>query len=284
MSGRLFVVVPFLDEASGITPTLVALAGQTDADFAVIFVDNGSRDDTRAVIADFAAQHPALHMEVLDEPEKGTGAAADSGFRRAIQRGAWAIARTDADCLPAPDWIAATKRALRERGLEFVAGAIKPRDDDYRLGIRDRLLIPALVAVAAWFGTVRPGNRGPQYRTGYMMAAGNNLAILAETYARILNEAESAGPDRDAQIERARRAWSQGFVAEAIDTFCRTQEIMDVSGRIVKRLTTGLLHAGAQSIEWDGRTDRGLPGLSGLYLVRARCGRETSTAKVLLLR
>ncbi len=53
---------------------------------------------------------------------------------------------------------------------------------------------------------------------------------LAETYARILTEAESAGGDRDAQIERARRAWSQGFVAEAIDTFCRTQEVMDVSG------------------------------------------------------
>ena len=53
---------------------------------------------------------------------------------------------------------------------------------------------------------------------------------LAETYARILTEAESAGSDRDAQIERARKAWSQGFVAEAIDTFCRTQDVMDVSG------------------------------------------------------
>ena len=53
---------------------------------------------------------------------------------------------------------------------------------------------------------------------------------LSETYARILKEAESAGGDRVAQIERARKAWSQGFVAEAIDKFCRTQEVMDVSG------------------------------------------------------
>src|ERR1700682_3285 len=53
---------------------------------------------------------------------------------------------------------------------------------------------------------------------------------LAETYTRILNEAESAGGDRVAQIERARKAWSHGFVAEAIDRFCRTQEVMDVSG------------------------------------------------------
>src|ERR1044071_697904 len=53
---------------------------------------------------------------------------------------------------------------------------------------------------------------------------------LSETYARILKEAESAGGDRIAQIEAARKAWSQGFVADAIDKFCRTQEVMDVSG------------------------------------------------------
>ena len=52
---------------------------------------------------------------------------------------------------------------------------------------------------------------------------------LAETYTRLLREAEGPG-GRDAEIERARKVWSQGFVAEAIDRFCRTQEIMDVSG------------------------------------------------------
>src|ERR1700758_4121491 len=54
---------------------------------------------------------------------------------------------------------------------------------------------------------------------------------LAATYTRIVKEAESAGSDRVAQIERARKSWSHGFVAEAIDRFCRTQSVMDVSGR-----------------------------------------------------
>lgn len=53
----------------------------------------------------------------------------------------------------------------------------------------------------------------------------------AETYQRILKEAESGGGSRETQIERARAAWSKGFVAEAIDKFCRTTEVMDVSGR-----------------------------------------------------
>ena len=62
---------------------------------------------------------------------------------------------------------------------------------------------------------------------------------LAETYVRILNEAESAGSDRVVQIERARKVWSQGFVAEAIDRFCRTQDVMDVSGRPHRGVLTG---------------------------------------------
>ncbi len=53
----------------------------------------------------------------------------------------------------------------------------------------------------------------------------------AETYERILKEAEAGGGGREKEIERARRAWSQGFVAETIDQFCRSSEVMDVSGR-----------------------------------------------------
>ena len=53
----------------------------------------------------------------------------------------------------------------------------------------------------------------------------------AETYERILKEAESGGGSREAEIDRARRAWSHGFVAEAIDKFCASNEVMDVSGR-----------------------------------------------------
>jgi gamma-glutamyltranspeptidase / glutathione hydrolase len=53
---------------------------------------------------------------------------------------------------------------------------------------------------------------------------------IADTYTRVLREAASAGEDRVAQIEQARKTWSQGFVAEAIDKFCRTQDILDTSG------------------------------------------------------
>lgn len=45
---------------------------------------------------------------------------------------------------------------------------------------------------------------------------------LADTWERLLREAEAAGSNREAQLEAARKAWSQGFVAESIDRFVRT--------------------------------------------------------------
>src|SRR5204863_330497 len=42
-----------------------------------------------------------------------------------------------------------------------------------------------------------------------------------------------------AQIEKARKVWSQGFVAAAIDKFCRTQAVMDTSGSPHKGVLTG---------------------------------------------
>jgi gamma-glutamyltranspeptidase / glutathione hydrolase len=62
---------------------------------------------------------------------------------------------------------------------------------------------------------------------------------LAETYTRALHEAESAGGDRIKQIEAARKVWSQGFVAAAIDRFCATQEVMDTSGERHRGVLTG---------------------------------------------
>ncbi|MDJ0391389.1 gamma-glutamyltransferase family protein [Roseomonas sp. E05] len=62
---------------------------------------------------------------------------------------------------------------------------------------------------------------------------------LAATYARVVKEAEAAGGDRVAQIDAARRAWYEGFVAEAIDRFCRTTEVLDASGRVHGGVLTG---------------------------------------------
>jgi len=54
---------------------------------------------------------------------------------------------------------------------------------------------------------------------------------IAATYRRILAEAEAGGGDRERQIEAARDAFYRGFVAEAVDRYYRTAEVMDSTGR-----------------------------------------------------
>ena len=60
---------------------------------------------------------------------------------------------------------------------------------------------------------------------------------LAATYRRVLAEAEAASGDRDEQIEAARRAWYDGFVAEEIGRFAETA-VMDVTGQRHRGLLT----------------------------------------------
>ncbi len=62
---------------------------------------------------------------------------------------------------------------------------------------------------------------------------------LAATYRRILETAEAAGSDRDRQIEAARATFQGGFVAQAIEDFCRDTQALDSSGRRHRGLLTG---------------------------------------------
>ena len=178
----LWVVVPFYNEARGIGATLAALAAQADADFTLVLVDNASTDDGATVVRDFFARHPTMRWEIVHEPQKGTGAAADTGMRHAIARGARWIARTDADCLPDAGWTRAIRHAFTQRQLQFVAGRIRPRLDEGRVSRTQRAILAAMIWLAEHYGRLH--RRGPQFRYPYFMAAGNNLAIEAELYLR----------------------------------------------------------------------------------------------------
>jgi gamma-glutamyltranspeptidase / glutathione hydrolase len=68
-----------------------------------------------------------------------------------------------------------------------------------------------------------PGGRVPAPESLFARPA------LAATYERIIREA--VGTTREARIEAARGAWYRGFVAEAVDRFFRSTDVLDVTGR-----------------------------------------------------
>lgn len=103
----------------------------------------------------------------------------------------------------------------------------------------------AIESVADTFRKHWPGS-AEIYLANGVPAPGSRFANrpLAAVYQRILDEAEQAGPGREQQIEAARRAFYEGFVAEAITAYLTGTEVMDVTGRPQRGLLTGADLAG----------------------------------------
>jgi glucosyl-3-phosphoglycerate synthase len=132
------VVVPARDEQDVIERCLQALAAQTvtPSAFETIVVADDCRDAT-AEVARTAARRLGLRLVVLQGPGAGTGparrlgmdAAADRLLSLGLDRGL--IATTDADSMPACDWLERQLDHLA-RGADVVAGMIELDDDDVR--------------------------------------------------------------------------------------------------------------------------------------------------------
>jgi gamma-glutamyltranspeptidase/glutathione hydrolase len=145
-----------------------------------------------------------------------------------------------APCVPGA--FDAWMRLLLEHGTMTLADILGPA-----LGYASRGY-PLVARISAAIATVRrlfetewpssaaiylPGGRVPE--PGRLFSN----PTLAAAYQRLLGEAEAASADREGQIAAARRIWSTGFVAEAVDRFCRTQAVMDSSGRRHRGILTG---------------------------------------------
>jgi gamma-glutamyltranspeptidase/glutathione hydrolase len=99
----------------------------------------------------------------------------------------------------------------------------------------------SLEILAPMFGAEWPTSAATYLDGGRAPAAWTRLRLtaLAETYQRIVADAEAAGGDREAQLEAARDAWYRGFVAAAVDRHCRTTSWLDTSGERHGGLLTG---------------------------------------------
>jgi len=109
------VVIPVRDGAQTLPALLDALERQTLARdrFEVIVVDNGSRDATGALARERGAR-------VVEEPRPNRAQARNRGVDAAS---AAAIAFTDADCVPAPEWLSELSACLERSPL--TAGAVE---------------------------------------------------------------------------------------------------------------------------------------------------------------
>ncbi len=125
-------------------------------------------------------------------------------------------------------------RLLRDHGTMSLRAVLEPVIAYARNGYPvTKAMAETIRNVARLFREAWPSSAAVYLPGGAMPAAGSLFAnpALADTYERLLKEAEAAGGDRVRQIEAARASFYRGFVAETIERFCRTSEVLDSSGR-----------------------------------------------------
>ncbi len=179
--------------------------------------------------------------------------------------------RMDVICGQGPSPQAATIARFRELGLDLVPGSgllapcVPGAFDAWALMLRDygtigldEALAPAIHYAEGGYplvsriidtiATVRELFTDEWKTSAAVYLPGGNLPdasrlfrnpALALTYRRFAGIATEAPGNREARIDAVRKAWSEGFIAEAVDRFCRQTEAMDSSGRRHRGLLTG---------------------------------------------
>lgn len=196
MIQRLAVVVPVFNEPE-VTRTLDALRRQHGSDgLSIYVVDNGSTDDTLQRVHAVAAEHPDLDLTVLSEPQKGTGAASDTGFRAAIADGHELVARTDGDSEPAEDWAVRIRTLFHDHpGIQLAGGTSVPlRDRYYRWG--DDMLMPGALVLLRIMMAAKHVDA-----TYLRFVAGHNMAVRSSAYLATGGIARTAIDQRDEDID-----------------------------------------------------------------------------------
>lgn len=157
------VVIPAYNEEKYLGACLAALQKQTTTlPYEVIVVNNASTDTTCHV----AEQQKMPNLRLIDEPQKGRGAASATGFAAATGS---IILSTDADATPPPNWLEEMSRYFKDPTIIAVSGTCYITD---RTWLDNKL-----------FNLIQPlAMHLHRLVFGSYWLTGSNFAIRAETY------------------------------------------------------------------------------------------------------
>jgi glycosyltransferase involved in cell wall biosynthesis len=179
--GRMIAVVPAYDEEAAIGAVVREIAA-TDARFDVVVVDDGSADDTAAVAAAAGATVVQLPYNL------GIGAAVQTGFRFALQRGYDVAVRLDGDGQHDPRELRKLLAPLESGEADIVTGSRFADDDPaYRPPLARRVGIVFFARLVS----VLTGQRVTDTTSGFQALNRRAIALFAEDYPSDYPEVEA---------------------------------------------------------------------------------------------
>jgi len=112
---------------------------------------------------------------------------------------------------------------------------------------------------------------------------------VIDTWSIVASTVDVGDPPRSAIGLRLRAEpnparGSLALVVEAGASGEQSVAVLDLSGRLVRRLSSGWREGGVRRVLWDGADDAGAPAPTGVYLVMLRSGTRSTQTRVTLLR
>lgn len=171
---KLSIVIPALNESELIRHLLRSFNHQTNPNFEIVIVDNGSSDDTRDIVREFARSEATYRLHLLSQELKGVGHARKRGMDQAVvrcvgDRSIDYIAGTDADSTVPPNWVEGLYRGFETTKADFLAGEVE---------FFPRATFPRAL-------TMIDTARRVTNRYGMPMVRGVNFAIRTEAYVGV---------------------------------------------------------------------------------------------------
>ena len=124
------IIVPCYNEEHRIAGLLTAICSQTYPvnHMEVVIADGMSSDHTRNVVQEFAAQHPELPINLIDNPKRNIPSALNLAIKAAMGE---YIVRLDAHSIPEDDYVEHCILQLKSEKAQNVGGVwlIHPGDD-----------------------------------------------------------------------------------------------------------------------------------------------------------
>jgi glycosyltransferase involved in cell wall biosynthesis len=116
------VVIPSCNRRDQLKQCLEALAAQTHPDYDVIVVDDGSTDETPAMVTEVARAHAGLRLHYLrNERNIGANPSRNRGIAAST---ATFVAFLDSDCVPEPNWLDMLVRGFSNGHVAAVTGLV----------------------------------------------------------------------------------------------------------------------------------------------------------------
>ena len=215
-SAAMTVVFATRNRASALAAVLDSFTNLAapDGGWKLVVVDNGSTDDTAALLASYAGRLP---LTVLSEPRAGKNRALNTALPHL--EGAL-IVLTDDDVLPSPDWLARMQQAAREHPqASLFGGTVLP----HWSRAKPFWLTEAAVPFSVLYAQQRRG-AGPCSCDAIF---GPNMAVRSSVFEAGYRFSETVGPDETRRMyamggetEFLRRLEADGYTGWFVPDAC----------------------------------------------------------------